>query len=311
MTKGVNFPSYYAKVPVQKTGPKAALRRVKRALYSAVLFPYGVRKHKHLLATCDRTSHHTYTCFLRAPAQLTAVTGPVLEFLGSPEKTGRELEILMFACSNGAEAYTLASWLMLNVPTLRFHITASDLHQEMVERCIAADYSADEALQSEYITPEFVDATFERRGERYVVRQHIRDKLTFVQANLLETKQLREKFSPADIVTAQNVLFHLSPDNARVAFANVVSFLKPTGVLLVEGMDTDLRVELTQQHSLYPLMSDLKAIYSETRVHTPQDWWNYYWGTEPYFPLRSDKERRYGTIFLRGRPAASDSTQSS
>jgi chemotaxis protein methyltransferase CheR len=303
MTKGVNFPGYYAKVPARKAGARTALRRLKRAIYGAMLFPYGVRKHKRLLETCDRTSHHTYTCFLRAPAQLSAITGPVLDFLGAPQRTGRPIEILMFACSNGAEAFTLASWLTLNVPALRFHITASDLHQEMVDRCLAAEYSADEALQSEYITTEFVDATFERRGERYVVKQHIRDKVSFFQANILESNRPSERFVPADIVTAQNVLFHLSPANARIAFANAVSYLKPTGVLLAEGMDTDLRVELTQHHSLQPLVFDLKTIYSETRIHTPQDWWNYYWGTEPYFPLRREKERRYGTIFLRGRPA--------
>ena len=304
MNKDFKFPSYHAKIPGQKRGARAALRRFKRAVHGAVFFPYGVRKHKRLLETCARTSVHTYTCFLRAPAQLAAIAGPVLEFLGSPQNDGRPIEILMFACSNGAEAFTLASWLTTQVPTLNFRITASDLHQELVDRCRAAEYSADEALQSEYMTPEFLDATFERRGERYVVRSHIRDKVSFRQASILDTDYLSKNFAPADIVTAQNVLFHLTPADARAAFANVVSFLKPRGVLLIEGMDTELRIELTRRHSLLPLRSGLKAIYAETRVHTPEDWWNYYWGTEPYFPLRSEKERRYGTIFLRGGPSA-------
>src|SRR5690606_213796 len=110
--------------------------------YGAITFPYGVLKHKELLRTCDRVDNHTYTCFLRAPAQLAALEGPILEFLGNPERTGRRLEILTFACSNGAEVYTMAAWLTKNVPTLDFHITASDLHHEMVARCKAANYSA-------------------------------------------------------------------------------------------------------------------------------------------------------------------------
>jgi hypothetical protein len=64
-------------------------------------------------------------------------------------------------------------------------------------------------------------------------------------------------------------------------------------------MDPALRVELSKAHGLSPLTHDLRRIYSETRVHTPSDWWNYYWGSEPYFPFRADKERRYATIFLR------------
>ena len=296
---GPDFPGYRAKAP-RANGARAAWRRFKRDAYGAVLFPYGVTKHRQLLATCDRVDNHTYTCFYRAPAQLAALAGPVLEYLGSPDKTGRRLEILMFAGSNGAEAYTIASWLTQCLPALDFHIDASDLHDEMVARGSAAEYSADEALQSEYITPDFVEATFERRGERYVVRPHIRERVSFRQANLLDAPALHAAFAPADIVTAQNVLFHMQPKMARVAFANAASFLKPRSALFVEGMDAELRVELTREHALRPLVSNLKAIYSETRVHTPRDWWNYYWGTEPYFPLRTDKERRYGTIFLRG-----------
>src|SRR5690606_6383300 len=100
-----------------------------RLVYGHVLYRYGVAKHAQLLATCDRTQSHTYTCFLRTPAQLEAVAGPVLKFLGAPEP-GRQLQILVLACSNGAEAYTLASYLKQNVPDLDFRITAADLHEE-------------------------------------------------------------------------------------------------------------------------------------------------------------------------------------
>ena len=211
----------------------------------------------------------------------------------------RTISSVTLACSNGAEAYTMASWLSRTVPSLDFHITAADLHQEMVQRCQEASYSAAEALQSEYITTDFVDSTFDKQGDRYVVKAHLRDRTTFMQGDLLDAQGLREKFAPADIVTAQNVLFHLQPDDCRRAFANIVSLVKPKGVLLLEGMDLDLRVELTKKHGLTPLAHDLRRIYSATRVHTPPQWWKYYWGTEPYLPFRRDKERRYSTIFFK------------
>jgi len=299
MGQDPNFTAYKAKIPSQQNGPRAALRRLKNDVYSAVLFPYGVKRHEHLLATCDRVDNHTYTCFLRAPAQLATLAGPVMDFLGSPQKTGRELELLMFACSNGAEVYTIASWLMQELPTLQFRIQASDLHQEMVDRCIAADYSADEALQSEYVSRAFVEATFDRKGDRYIVKPAIRERVQFRQASLLDRDALEQAFRPADIVTAQNVLFHMKPAMAREAFANAASFLKERSVLMVEGMDPDVRIEATKAHGLRPLTDNLRSIYSETRVHTPRDWWNYYWGTEPYFPLRKERDRRYGTIFVR------------
>jgi chemotaxis protein methyltransferase CheR len=132
-----------------------------------------------------------------------------------------------------------------------------------------------------------------------VVKPELRAKTSFSQASLLDSEGLRGRFGPAELVLAQNVLFHLSPDNARLAFDNLYRMLAPRGALLIEGMDGDLRVELTQRYNLDPLPDNLRRIYSETRVHTPTDWWNYYWGSEPYFPLRPDKERRYGTIFLK------------
>jgi chemotaxis protein methyltransferase CheR len=213
------------------------------------------------------------------------VVGPVLQFLGG-RKLGRPLEILNLACSNGAEAYTFASFLSKRLPDLDFRITAADLHQEMVESARAASYS------------DFIEHTFDKVGDRYVVKPEVRRRVTFTQGNLLDSK-LHEKLASADIVTAQNVLFHLKPNDARTAFDNIVKLLRPKSVLLIDGMDQPLRVELTLKHGLEPLEFKMKEIYQESRVHTPLDWWHYYWGSEPYSPFRRDRARRYGTVFLK------------
>jgi chemotaxis methyl-accepting protein methylase len=301
MNKDPNFSAYSAKPLDRAPSLRRRLGKLKQeSVYGVLLLPYGIYKHRRLLASCERIDNHTYTCFLRAPTQLQALAGPVLRFLGQPDRVQKRLEILTFACSNGAEVYTMASWLLQNCPGLDFHITASDLHQEMVERCQAARYTPAEALQSEYITTKFVEATFDKDGDAFVVKPEVRARASFSVSNLLDREGLMQKFQPADVVTAQNVLFHLSPDNVRRAFANLVGLLKPKSALFVEGMDLELRLELTEKFGLEPLDYELRRIYSETRVHTPKDWWKYYWGTEPYIPLRANKKRRYATIFLKG-----------
>jgi chemotaxis protein methyltransferase CheR len=300
MLGSVAFPEYRASDPGRGKGSlvgNAYWFLKSKVLYGPVLYPYGVLKHERLLATCDRTQSHTYTCFLRTPSQLEALAGPVLEFLGAP-KLGRPLEILVLACSNGAEAYTLASFLSKRLPHLDFRITAADLHREMVESARAASYSEDEALQSQYVRPDFVAHTFDKVGERYVVKPEIRARVSFTQANLLDA-ELSKQFSSADIVTAQNVLFHLKPNDARKAFNNIIKLLRPKAVLMIDGMDQPLRAELTLQNGLEPLAFKSREIYRESRVHTPLDWWRYYWGSEPYSPFRRDRTRRYGTIFLK------------
>jgi len=301
MVGSVAFPEYRANDPSRGKGSllgNAYWFLKSRVLYGRVLYPYGVVRHAALLATCDRTQSHTYTCFVRTPSQLEALAGPVLEFLGG-SKLGRPLEILVLACSNGAEAYTLASFLSRRLPGLDFRITAADLHQEMVDCAQAASYSEAEALHGEFVDPEFVAYTFDKVGDRYIVKSQIRERVSFAQANLLDSA-LSSKFAPADIVTTQNVLYHLQPHDARRAFENAVKLLKPKAAFLLDGMDQALRVELTLAHGLEPLEFKSRKIYEESRVHTPLDWWHYYYGCEPYSPLRRDRARRYGTVFLKG-----------
>jgi chemotaxis protein methyltransferase CheR len=104
------------------------------------------------------------------------------------------LEILVLACSNGAEAYTFASFLSHRLPKLDFRITAADLHREMVESARAGSYSEDEALQSEFVRPDFIARTFDQVGGRYVVKPEIKARVSFTQGNLLDP-ELSKKLS--------------------------------------------------------------------------------------------------------------------
>jgi len=302
MKPSVAFPGYHAKAPAEQRSfdsLRKAYRTIRSYVYDVGLYPYGVYRHHALLRSCERVSTHTWTCFYRAPAQLRALSGPVLDLVGNPQRSGERLDILLMACSSGAEVYTIASWLMRQVPGLNFHIHASDLHDELIEYARAGKYTRDEVLHSQYVGQPFIDATFEQADGSYVVRPEIRERASFQQADLLDGEKLRKQFDNAPLVIAQNVLFHLSPPQATTAFENLVSLMTQRAVLLIEGMDLGLRSELTARHRLRPLPTGTRQIYEETRVHTPRDWWNYYWGTEPYTPFHPDRERRYATIFFR------------
>lgn len=310
----VDYVGYRAK-PSRARGGTGLPRRVYRFLKVNVLFntllkPYGMLRLKMLRRTAARSQGHTYTCFLRSPMQLQAITGPVLEYLIGPESrqgaaagvspSSKVLEILAFACSNGAEAYTLASWLRSAVPSLAFHIQASDLHPEMVDKARAARYSVDEVEHSGDITLDFIEGTFDRSGgDGYIVKPHLRECVSFSQASLL-SRELSRQFAPADIVVAQNVLFHLDPPTATLAFENLVGLLKPRSALLIEGMDLDLRLRLTRDHQLRPLAYRHREIYEHSRSHVALEWWRHYYGAEPYSVLARDRVRRYSSIFLNG-----------
>ena len=303
MSTSPNYKDYSAKPLGTVTSKAASLSELFRTkiLYGTLLLPYALLRHRRLLKKTERVNDHTYTCFLRAPAQLRLLTGAILDFI---HHEGR-LDITLLACSNGAETYTIASALRKTHPDLDFHIHASDLHQSMIERAKAAEYSRDEVLHSVYMTEEFLQDTFLTRGDGYVVRPELRDYVSFSQANLLDGETLRAKFGQSPLVIAQNVLFHLTPEDTAIAFDNLVSLMAPRGVLLIEGMQLDLRVEFTTKYGLSPFTQDLRQIYEETRVHTPPHWWRVYWGTEPFLFFRKNRARRYGTAFKRGEDSSS------
>jgi chemotaxis methyl-accepting protein methylase len=156
-----------------------------------------------------------------------------------------------------------------------------------------------EITQGLPVAESFIKQTFDKSGEdHYKVKDSIRKHVTFEQADLL-SDSLHEQFDKADIVFAQNVLFHMPQDLARKAFAKIVTFLKPHSALFIDGMEIEMRVELIKNENLTPLQDNLREIYMYSRKHIAAKWWNYYWGNEPYSSFAKDKAFRYGTIFLK------------
>ncbi|MEK7389353.1 MAG: CheR family methyltransferase [Elusimicrobiota bacterium] len=248
--------------------------------------------------TALRSQDHSYTRFYRLPAQLEALSGPVLDFLGLGDSPDRVLRLLVFACSNGAEPYTVASELLRAHPGLGFSIQATDLHPSLIAKAREGLYGDGELVRNEFLTEERIAATFDREGQGWRVKTGIRDKVEFSQADLLDGTSCA-RLPPADIVFAQNVFFHFDPPLARAAFMNAAACLKTRSAFFINGMDLDLKIHLTRELGLAPLEFKHREIYEQSRLHLASDWWNYHYGSEPYSFLRRDRLRRYSSIFLK------------
>jgi SAM-dependent methyltransferase len=265
-----------------------------RLYYGLLLIPHGRRMHAQVLRDRPRSDSHTYTCFHRSPLQLEALIGPVVDRLVTQGR--RSITISEFACSYGAEAYTIASELLFRRPDVTFTIRASDLHAETIAKAKAATYTLDEITQGLMVPAEFIQRTFDKTGEAYVVKPAIRERVSFEQADLLDP-HLGERFAEADIVLLQNVLFHMPSDMARRVLQSVSRLVARGGFLFLDGMELDMRVALTRQLGLEPLDFKVREIHDYSRRHVPEPWWDHYYGSEPYTWLSSSRLRRYGTIF--------------
>jgi chemotaxis protein methyltransferase CheR len=243
----------------------------------------------------SRRQNRTITRFLRMPTQFEALSGPVLDFL-LKHRAMDELKVIVMGCSIGAEPYSIASILRKSHPDLVFTVYAYDIDQECIDKAKSVRYKAEEVLNNELITSDFVDDTFDKVDGLYVIKNDIKKRVHFNVADVLDTN-LSRHIGTSDIVFAQHVLVHLKPKQAVKGFRNIYRLLNPKAALFISGMELDMLVKLTRENNLIPCEYKIEEIYKERGFL--RGWPYSYWGTEPFMMVRKDWQRRYSTIFLK------------
>lgn len=257
------------------------------------------RTYRHSLALRDGPRvNSNFTGFWRLPTQFEALTGPVVA-LFDDVAARRPLRIASAGCSNGAEAYTVASFLIRRHPYLEFTVHAFDLDEAIVEKAATASFLPEQEVYcNRKMTQEFVEATFDVSGDHYVVKPEIRRHVSFTVADALDRDAL-SRLGRMDIVLAQNFLFHLEPADAARALDNICLMLNDRAALLLDGTDLPLRQRHTRKHGLEPLDWQIEQIHNEARWARGEGWPYRYWGLEPFMTSRRDWRRRYATIFIK------------
>ncbi|MDF0665652.1 MAG: hypothetical protein P0119_06195 [Nitrospira sp.] len=256
---------------------------------------------RHRIAlNSERRENSNFTGFQRLPTQFDALAGPVLDNVlnGGP---ARPLKVAVLGCSNGAEAYSVASVLRHRHPKLDFIVRACDIDPQIIRKAETGAYSPEkEIFNNRHMADDFVSNTFEVEGEHYCVKADIRGRVIFSVDDVLDEAMVA-RMGPADIIYAQNFLFHLKPGDAAKAFENICHLAHKKSVFFIDGMDLPLRQNLTRRHHLVPLDYKIDEIHSEARWARAVGWPQHYWGLEPFSTERRDWRRRYATIFLKSR----------
>lgn len=252
-----------------------------------------------LIVKLKPRKNRVYTQFYRFPHQNQALIERVVpQYLNAASKSEQgRLEIVVFACCNGAEPYTLSYLLKSRFPLVDFRIRAFDIVPELVEQAKSSCYSRDQVFAGPFVTESFVSQAFDMTGiDRYVVKPEIASMVTFDVGDML-SKPFMDSIGNVDLLFAQNVLFHLPPVKARRAFRNLVTLLKPGSTLFINGMDTDMRIKLTKKYDLKPLEYLIEEIHNDARVDRGAGWAGAYWGREPFSRRSKDWVRKQCTIY--------------
>lgn len=277
-------------------GVHPALRRLPGVSALKATASYERLRHKLALLREERVNSH-FTGFQRLPTQYDGLTGPVADRLLELRGADETLQIAVHGCSNGSEAYTIASLLLKHRPEVSFRVRAFDLVPDVVESARSARYTDDEVYNNKHLRPGFIESTFIRDGDAFVVRPEIRERVELDVADVLGD-DLLARTGDADVVFAQNFLFHLDRGASRKALANLRRLVRPGGALFIDGVDLDLRLAFVRRERLVPLDFEIGTIHDEARWARAVGWPYHYWGLEPFLTVRHDWRRRYATIFL-------------
>ncbi len=245
--------------------------------------------------------NHIYSHFYRFPNQYEVLLRDVLPKLRAQREITPEapLEVAVFACCAGEEAYTLAYLLATRAEGLPLRLTAYDIVPAVVEQAKVGSYTREHVTSSPFVSDELVAGMFDTEGETCRVKKQFASLVSFELGDITDAAFMA-KLRPSDLVFAQNVLFHLPRPAAKRAFENLVAMLRPGGALFINGMDTDMRVRLTKRYELEPVEERLAEIHEDARVDRGADWAHNYWGREP-MKKTGDWVRKYGTIFIKKR----------
>jgi chemotaxis protein methyltransferase CheR len=159
---------------------------------------------------------------------------------------GRRLRIWSAGCSTGCEPYTLAMLAHDHLAEQAgapwdVQILATDLSNYAVQEARNGAY--EESVVKD-IPRDLLTHHFERRGEFWAVRPHLRKLVKVGQLNLMDNWPMN---GPFDVIFCRNVMIYFdAPTRARL-IKRFASLLRPGGVFAVgsaetlAGMDAGLR----------------------------------------------------------------------
>ena len=271
---------------------------------------YGRHLHALVGRFAERAQSHG-TFFFRNRPEL-----ELLRRLVDRKAPGANLEVSVFACSKGAEVYSIAWTIRSARPDLKLTLHALDISPEMVAFAKNGAYSVrrppvsgaarDEAASEEdkltwntyrdqgahqdlsifeRMTEREMQAMFDREGDQVKVKPWLKEGIIWHTGDAGDP-ELASILGLQDILVANRFLCHMKPVAAERCLRNLAQLVKPGGYLFVSGVDLDVRKLVGAQMKWEPVTELLREIY-EGDVSLMNGWPLEWWGQEPFMSYAS------------------------
>ena len=232
----------------------------------------------------------SWTCFLRNRAEIAYIGA-----LGRAVRDGGRLSVAIFGCSTGAEAFSASYALRDSAGRIAIEIHASDISPANVAAAQAGRFAAG-GPELEGLSAAEIVALFEPSEDgSLLVREPWRAPVRFAVADAMDPALARD-VGTHDIVIANKFLCHMPEEAARRCLRNIVGTVRPGGVLLVSGVDLDVRSAIARDLGLIPDEAALAALH-DGDITLRRGWPFDYWGLEPLDRAKADYAFRYAAAF--------------
>ena len=186
-----------------------------------------------LIALLDAiATNHTY--FFREPQHFDLLRTRIAA-AGAGSRRG-PLRIWCAACSTGEEPYTIAMTLLDMPDAPDFTILASDLSTKALKAAASATYkmAAVQALPQELLRRHFERGMGAQEGLARVSRE-VTKRVSFKRLNLLETRDLGERF---DVIFCRNVMIYFDKPAQQRAVSMLERHLRPGGHMFISHAES-------------------------------------------------------------------------
>ena len=181
------------------------------------------------------------TSFFRDVHPFEALKQIVLPDMIQKRQPERRLNLWCGASSSGQEPYSMAMLLRQFFPDLsswKIHFIATDISQEMLQRCSKGCFSQLEVNRG--LPATMLVKYFEKLGLAWQVKDDLRRLFEFRQMNLAAVWPSLPKM---DIIFLRNVLIYFDIETKKAILAKVRQVLQPDGYLFLGGAETTMNLD--------------------------------------------------------------------
>ncbi len=179
------------------------------------------------------------TSFYRNEPQLKSFSDEVLPMLLKEKQANaaRSIRIWSAGCSTGEEPYTLAIMVLERLPNpagWTIEIIANDISERVLQKARKGEYTG---ITLRNIPPTVLNKYFERVGEEYRVKPHVKALVKFSHINLNDPRKISMNTN-FDAIFCRNVMIYFSDEVKRALVRGFFNALRPGGYFYIGHSET-------------------------------------------------------------------------